>query len=57
MGADEATPVTDDYKERDNKFTGKIGKVTIEYKETKAAEHEQADHARKVATAKKALAD
>ena len=24
------TPVTDDYKERENKFTGKIHKVTIE---------------------------
>ena len=24
------TPVTDDYKERDNTFTGKIRKVTVE---------------------------
>lgn len=30
VGVDEATNVTDDYKERDNKFTGKIRKVTIE---------------------------
>jgi arylsulfatase len=32
VGCDEATPVTEDYKERDNKFTGKIGKVTIDLK-------------------------
>ncbi len=32
VGVDEATPVTDDYKERDNKFTGKIGKVVVEVK-------------------------
>ena len=32
MGVDEGTPVTDDYKERDNKFTGKIDKVTVELK-------------------------
>lgn len=32
VGVDEATPVTDDYKERDNKFTGKIHKVTVELK-------------------------
>lgn len=32
VGADEATPVTEDYKERDNKFTGKIRKVTLELK-------------------------
>jgi hypothetical protein len=30
VGEDTATAVTDDYRERDNKFTGKIGKVTIE---------------------------
>lgn len=27
---DEATNVTDDYKERDNKFTGRIRKAVIE---------------------------
>ncbi len=32
VGVDEATPVTDDYKERDNKFTGKIEQVKIELK-------------------------
>ncbi len=32
VGVDEATPVTEDYKERENKFTGKIHKVTVELK-------------------------
>jgi arylsulfatase len=32
VGLDGETPVTDDYKERDNKFTGKIYKVTVELK-------------------------
>jgi hypothetical protein len=30
VGMDNETPVTDDYKEGDNKFTGKIKKVVIE---------------------------
>ncbi len=30
VGADHETPVSEDYKEGDNKFTGKIQKVTIE---------------------------
>jgi len=30
VGVDEETPVTEAYKERDNKFTGKIEKVTID---------------------------
>ena len=32
VGLDGETPVTDDYKERDNKFTGLIRKVTVELK-------------------------
>jgi hypothetical protein len=32
VGMDNATPVTGEYKERDNKFTGKIAKVTVELK-------------------------
>ena len=32
VGQDEATNVTEDYKERDNQFTGKIRKVTVEIK-------------------------
>jgi arylsulfatase A-like enzyme len=30
VGQDDATPVTEDYKAEDNRFTGKIDKVTIE---------------------------
>ena len=32
VGVDEATPVTEDYKERHNEFTGKIEKVTVKLK-------------------------
>lgn len=32
VGMDKATPVTEEYKERHNKFTGKIEKVTVELK-------------------------
>jgi hypothetical protein len=32
VGVDEATNVTDAYKEGDNRFTGKIRKVTVEVK-------------------------
>src|SRR6185369_11977360 len=32
VGLDDATPVTKDYKERDNSFTGTILKVTVEVK-------------------------
>ena len=32
VGLDGETPVTDDYKQRDNKFTGKIHQVTVELK-------------------------
>ena len=35
VGVDEGTAVTTAYKERTNKLTGKIHKVTIELKETK----------------------
>jgi arylsulfatase A-like enzyme len=32
VGVDEGTPVTEDYKEHDNRFTGRIEKVTVEAK-------------------------
>lgn len=32
IGTDNETPVTEEYKERDNRFTGKIHKVTVELK-------------------------
>jgi hypothetical protein len=38
-------------------FTGKIGTVRIELKEMRTADRHEADHARKVAILKKALAD
>jgi arylsulfatase A-like enzyme len=56
VGADEATPVTETYKVP-FKFTGKIVKVTIELKEIKTADRDEAEQARKVAVLKKALAD
>ncbi len=57
VGADEGTPVTEAYKVP-FKFTGKIGKVTIDLKEgTKKSEIEDSDKARKEAVIKKALAD
>lgn len=38
VGEDDATPVTEDYKAYDNKFTGKILKVTVNVKEMGAGE-------------------
>jgi hypothetical protein len=32
VGIDEGTPVTEDYEGRDNRFTGKINRVTIDLK-------------------------
>ena len=32
VGIDDATPVTEEYKERHNAFTGQIKKVTVEVK-------------------------
>ena len=49
--------MTDDYKERDNKFTGKIDKVTVELKEMKKADLDEAEKARKAAALKKGLSD
>jgi arylsulfatase A-like enzyme len=56
VGVDEGTPVTEAYKVP-FKFTGKIGKVTIELKEVKAAARDSTEQAHKVATLKRALAD
>ena len=42
VGQDGETPVSDDYKEGDNKFTGKIHKVTIDVGEVKlTAAHQE----------------
>src|SRR2546429_953864 len=56
VGADEGTPVTEAYKVP-FKFSGKIASVTIELKDVKAVEHDDAERARRVTGLKKALAD
>ncbi len=57
MGVDEGTPVTEDYKEGNNKFTGTINKVTIELKEMKAANAEVDHQVLREAHVRKTLAD
>ena len=49
--------MTTDYKERDNAFTGKILKVTVDVKPVGAAVKAQADAARHEATVKTALSN
>src|SRR6266566_828022 len=56
VGVDEGTPVIEAYKVP-FKFTGKIASVTIELKDVKTADHEEAEQAHKVARLKKGLAD
>jgi arylsulfatase len=57
VGADDATPVTADYKERDNVFTGKIFKVTVDVKPIGAAEKAAASKAGAEAAAKLKVAE
>ncbi len=57
VGVDDATPVTPDYEERDNAFTGKIFKVTVDVKPIGDAVKAQADSAGAEAAVKKALSD
>ena len=57
VGVDDATPVTMDYKERDNAFTGKILKVVVDVKPMGAAVKAEADSAQHKAKVKKALSD
>lgn len=56
VGADEGTPVTETYKVP-FKFDGKIARVTIELKEMKKADRDDAEQAPKAAVLKKGLAD
>lgn len=56
VGADEGTPVTEAYTVP-FKFTGKIAKVTIELKESKTADHDEAEQAHREAALKKGLSD
>ena len=57
VGVDDATPVTTDYKERDNAFTGKILKVVVDVKPIGAAVKVEADAAKHETEMKKALSD
>jgi len=57
VGMDDATPVTTDYKERDNSFTGKIYKVTVDVKPIGAAVKAQAAAATQEAAIKTALSN
>jgi arylsulfatase len=57
VGEDDATPVTEDYKAYDNKFTGKIGKVKVDVGPLNAAEKTAIDKAGAEAAQKKANAD
>ena len=55
VGKDDATPVTEDYKERDNRFTGTIQKVTVALHAANAQSADQ--EVKKNAAHKKALSD
>ena len=57
VGRDDATPVTEDYKEGDNAFTGTIHRITIELKDIKATDHAEEHKLRAEAAHKKALSD
>jgi arylsulfatase A-like enzyme len=57
VGLDGATPVTSDYKEGDNSFTGKILKVVVDVKPIGVAEKAEAEHALQEARLKKAISD
>jgi arylsulfatase A-like enzyme len=57
VGLDGATPVSADYKEGDNSFTGKIFKVVVDVKPIGAAEKAEAEHAQQEARLKKAISD
>jgi arylsulfatase len=57
VGIDDATPVTADYKERDNAFTGKILKVVIDVKPIGEATKAEEASARQELRAKIALSE
>jgi len=57
VGVDDATPVTPDYEERDNAFTGKIVEVTVDVKPIGDAAKAAADAAGAESAVKKALSD
>jgi arylsulfatase A-like enzyme len=57
VGQDTSTPVTEDYKERDNKFTGRIKKVTIDVKPVDRAILDAAKKTNQNRATQKALRD
>jgi arylsulfatase A-like enzyme len=57
VGVDTATPVTDDYKEFDNAFTGKISKVVVDVKPMGAAIKAEANAAKRETDVKMALSN
>ena len=57
VGLDDATPVTTDYKERDNGFTGKIVKVTVDVKQIGAAVKAEADRGQRGSAVKQGLSN
>lgn len=57
VGRDEGTPVTEDYRERGNDFTGKIEKVTVEVGPIGVAERPVVEQAVKELALKKQLSD
>jgi arylsulfatase A-like enzyme len=57
VGLDDATPVTADYEEHDNAFTGKIFKVTVDVKPIGTAAKAEAEAAGAEEAIKKALSD
>jgi len=57
VGEDDATPVTEDYKERDNRFTGTIQKVTVDLQAAKVEAQGAANEAQRNMAFKKAMSD
>jgi arylsulfatase len=57
VGEDGGTPVSEDYKSSDSKFTGKINKITVELKNSDPGSKAEADKAAKEAAVKKAISD
>jgi arylsulfatase len=57
VGQDDATPVTEDYGQRDNAFTGRIHKITIQVKPMEVAAKLEAPGPRDEALAKRAASD
>jgi arylsulfatase len=57
VGVDDATPVTTEYKKRDNAFTGRVLKVTVDVKPIGSAVKAEADAARRAAAVKQALSN